>query len=120
VEAIGLLSDYDWPGNVRELENIVERAINLTEGNTILSTHLIINKSKKSNLNANNEIKSLKDAVCDVEKKVLEEAIVYSNGDKKTAMNLLQISKTSFYEKVKKYNLDINNTQIRNNSLNRE
>lgn len=107
VEAIGLLSDYDWPGNVRELENILERAINLTEGNTILSTHLIINKSKNSEVNRIKEIKPLKDTVCDAEKKVLEEAITYSKGDKKAAMNLLQISKTSFYEKVKKYNLDI-------------
>nr|WP_312579688.1 sigma 54-interacting transcriptional regulator [Sedimentibacter sp.] len=108
VEAIGLLSDYDWPGNVRELENILERAINLTEGNTILSTHLIINKSKSSEKNIIKEIKPLKDAICDAEKKVLEEAIIYSNGDKKAAMRLLNISKTSFYEKLKKYNLEYN------------
>ena len=35
VEALNILLNYDWPGNVRELENILERAINLCDGNTI-------------------------------------------------------------------------------------
>ncbi len=30
-----LLTDYSWPGNVRELENIVERAMIVTAGNTL-------------------------------------------------------------------------------------
>jgi formate hydrogenlyase transcriptional activator len=32
---IRLLSDYHWPGNVRELENIVERAMIVTAGDTL-------------------------------------------------------------------------------------
>jgi two-component system response regulator PilR (NtrC family) len=32
VEAMRLLESYDWPGNVRELENIVERALALSQG----------------------------------------------------------------------------------------
>jgi len=27
-----LLRDYDWPGNVRELQNIIERAVILSQG----------------------------------------------------------------------------------------
>lgn len=34
-EAMELLERYDWPGNVRELENIIERAIVLSRGDTI-------------------------------------------------------------------------------------
>jgi DNA-binding NtrC family response regulator len=34
-EAMELLQDYSWPGNVRELENVIQRAIILTPGNTI-------------------------------------------------------------------------------------
>jgi len=106
-EALGLLSTGNWPGNVRELENILERAINLTEGNTILSTHLAINKSKEIDNYEIKEIKSLKDTICEAEKKAIEEAILYSSGDKKAAMNLLKIAKTNFYEKIKKYNIEI-------------
>src|ERR1700739_4882805 len=31
-EAITALSEYHWPGNVRELENLIERAVILSQG----------------------------------------------------------------------------------------
>lgn len=34
-ECIIYLQEYNWPGNVRELENIIERAINMCDGNEI-------------------------------------------------------------------------------------
>ena len=34
-EALGVLRDYPWPGNVRELENIVHRAVVMTEGDRV-------------------------------------------------------------------------------------
>jgi DNA-binding NtrC family response regulator len=38
--AMEMLMRYSWPGNVRELENIVERAVVMTEEDTILPQHL--------------------------------------------------------------------------------
>lgn len=35
-----ILADYQWPGNVRELQNIVERAVLITDSNTIFPEHL--------------------------------------------------------------------------------
>lgn len=104
-EAIWLLSTNDWPGNVRELENILERAINLSEGSTILSKHLIIKKNKEAVLHEASELSSLKDILNDAERKAIEYAIKMNKGDKKAAMDSLKIAKTSFYEKLKKYNI---------------
>ncbi|GAB4482459.1 MAG: sigma-54 dependent transcriptional regulator [Thermodesulfovibrionales bacterium] len=38
--AMRLLMEYDWPGNVRELQNIIERAILITESSFIMPEHL--------------------------------------------------------------------------------
>ena len=34
-EALAALMDFDWPGNVRQLENVVQRALAVTEGTKI-------------------------------------------------------------------------------------
>ena len=39
-EAVEQLQTYYWPGNVRELQNCIERAVILSEGDTILPRHL--------------------------------------------------------------------------------
>jgi transcriptional regulator with PAS, ATPase and Fis domain len=103
-EALNLLTRYNWPGNVRELENILERAINLAEGNTILSKHIKINIIQKKH--GKEGIIPLKKAVHHCEKEAIEKALIFYNGDKKQAMKALNISKTSFYEKLKRYSIN--------------
>lgn len=39
-QALRLLMNYSWPGNVRELQNIIERAVLITESNTLFPEHL--------------------------------------------------------------------------------
>ena len=54
-----ILKDYDWPGNVRELENVLQRAIVLSESNIINETNIMIdlnnNKNLYQNFNEQNE-----------------------------------------------------------------
>jgi transcriptional regulator with PAS, ATPase and Fis domain len=39
-EALKWLIEQPWPGNVRELRNVLERAVNLAEGELLLARHL--------------------------------------------------------------------------------
>ncbi len=44
-EALRQLMSWDWSGNVRELENVIERAVLLTRGNS-LNLHLNVRQSR--------------------------------------------------------------------------
>lgn len=102
-EAMNLLLTYDWPGNIRELENVLERAVNLAEGSNILSSH--INIAGRNSQDGPREIKDLKSYLEDQEKRAIAYVLNFYKGDKKKAMEALNLSKTSFYEKLKKYNI---------------
>ena len=40
-EAVDKLLAYDWPGNVRELENVMQRAVVLSQGQIITEEHIL-------------------------------------------------------------------------------
>ncbi len=105
-EALRLLANYNYPGNVRELENILERAINLTEGKVIFSKNLSIGR----NSDAGNKVVKrdilLRELLEEAEKQAIIDAIELFHGDNHAAIKSLGISKTSFYEKLKKYNIN--------------
>lgn len=103
-EAINKLVEYDWPGNIRELENVLERSVNFSESNIILSDHIKI-LNKRYNKNIEKHISTMKDVVMDAEKNALINALNATNGNKKKAMRMLGMGKTSFYDKLKKYKI---------------
>jgi transcriptional regulator with PAS, ATPase and Fis domain len=104
-KALELLKTYSWPGNVRELENVLERAINLTETDTILPIHLplyITQNKRKINPNA---IDSLQNLVEQTEREAIQSCLDYTNGNKLKTAKILNISRTSLYQKIEKYGL---------------
>ena len=109
VDALDCLKTYNWPGNIRELENVVERAINMTEGETIEIQHLpsfIIahnpNESKETTT-----LTSLRHAVEEVEKATILKSLKAVNYNKLKAAKILGISRTSLYEKIEKFKLEV-------------
>lgn len=103
-EAINLILKYNWPGNVRELENILERAVNLADKDIISSKHISLKVGQFEM--ARDTITPLRKAVEEQEKRSIEEALLFFNGDKRKAWEALGISKTSFYDKLKKYKIE--------------
>jgi transcriptional regulator with PAS, ATPase and Fis domain len=102
-KAMEFLTRYDWPGNVRELENILERAINFLDKDTVITTRHL--PPKISGMIGIEAIQSLKETMNKVEKGVLINSLILSKGNKTEAAETLKISRTSFYEKLKKYSL---------------
>lgn len=102
-EALNMLMRYEWPGNVRELENILERAVILSESSTIMSKHIAITPVKR--VSFPKEIIPIKKEKEICEKNALMRALSYYKGDKKKAMKALDMCKTSFYEKLKRYGI---------------
>ena len=58
--AMQRLVTYRWPGNVRELENVVERAIILSRGQTVESAHIHVGEVRSHE--ENHPIRPLKEA----------------------------------------------------------
>lgn len=95
-EALEKMLKYSWPGNVRELENVLERAIVVCDFPIIYSEHIMIDSD-------DNKPQTLKEQLADYEKKVILYSIRNNNGDYRKVMEELDISKTVFYDKLKKY-----------------
>lgn len=94
------LKHYHWPGNVRELQNAIEASVHLTDTEKIKLADLPDTIQLKDV-----QEESLKDTVEQAEKQAIRRALQKADGDKAIAATSLGIGKSSFYEKVKKYNL---------------
>ena len=97
-EAFGKLLAYDWPGNIRELENVLERAVALSESDIIYSEQIHL----ESELPFSG---TLKDHLTAEEKKMIVQTLAQCGGDKKEAMAALGLSKSVFYAKLKRHGL---------------
>ncbi|QZY56241.1 sigma 54-interacting transcriptional regulator [Crassaminicella profunda] len=104
-KALYFLMEYDWPGNIRELENVLERAVNISEEHRIDEFSLSLKIETKKIDRDENMIRPLKESVHGAEEKAIRKALKYYQNDKIKAMKALKIGKTSFYEKIKKYKI---------------
>jgi len=102
--AYDILLRYSWPGNVRELENVLERALNVIDNDTINPEHLPYYIRQPKVLLKDGEF-HLKSIVEDTEKEVIRRAFHAAGGKGVEAAKLLGVSKSTFYEKAGKYGI---------------
>ncbi len=114
-EVMRIFMDYRWPGNVRELENVVERAMVLTEHETLQVEDLppaVTTGEPQVSLppgEVDEECLSIKVCSKILERDLIIKALRKTGGNKTQAAQLLEISLPALLYKIKGYEIDVNN-----------
>ncbi len=103
--AVRVLCGYGWPGNVRELENVVLQAVVLAKSSIIDAPDLPRRITEAKPLLAVPSA-ALSDQLGEPEKQILVNALRQHGGNIKRTAETLQISRTTLYAKLKKYEID--------------
>lgn len=98
-EAQKRLKAYPWPGNIRELRTVVRRATLLAKDGWITATEIGLSSKDRQP-----EVYSLNDERA--ERTTILKALGATGNDKKAAAQLLGISRSTLYLKLKRYRLD--------------
>jgi len=100
-ESLKRLEDYSWPGNVRELQNVVQRAV-LISDSPVLSPEYVILDQGFEECSAQPSGLSLM-PLCDVEKIMIEKALSTFDGNRTRAAEILGISVRTLRNKLAEY-----------------
>lgn len=108
--AMEVLLDYSWPGNIRELENVLERALVLTEGPTISVEDLpeVVRRPAPDGpgVAIDGGDLSVKRQGAKLEKHLIQLALDRTGGNKTQAAELLELSPRALRYKVQEYGID--------------
>lgn len=105
-EIMSAFLNYDWPGNSREMENVVERLVLLSEGDSLEIEDL---PSKIRNVEKGDHSPDspgdLDDATRSAEKSLIREVLEKTNRNRTKTAEILGISRRTLYTKIKEHGL---------------
>ena len=108
-DALQLLMEHPWPGNVRELENVVERGVALCQGARIGIEDLPHRLRERPILAPAQPVQSLPS----LEKRHILDTLDRVGWNRKRAAELLQISTTTLWRRLKEFGIDRESAQER-------
>lgn len=102
-----LFYNYSWPGNVRELQHVIEGAMNMVEGHLIGIEHLPRNFEGyfKNELAVEDGPLSLNEALEQVEKEMIFNALEAADLNISKAARILDIPRQTLQYKMSKYGI---------------
>ena len=107
-DVVETLRKQSWPGNVRELENVLERALVLSDGPAIdlpfLASVIKLEEVAGSDPAAVDAL-SIKKATRELERTLIAQALVATGGNRTNAAKLLEISHRALLYKMKEYGI---------------
>lgn len=106
------LENYQWYGNLRELQNVIKRAVLLSQDNLISLACLpseIIHPSLNMNESATTSVdnNNLKNASINAERVAIIDVLKKVNYNKTKAAQTLNIDRKTLYNKLKAYEIDL-------------
>jgi PAS domain S-box-containing protein len=108
-EAIHEMMKYSWPGNVRELRNALELAVCVTQSGHVIDVDHLPRHIAASKASAQTEEKHqdlMLNAEIDArEIQLIKKALANCRGNKVQAAKMLGISRSSLYNKIKRYEI---------------
>jgi len=108
-EAMEALLAYPWPGNIRELENVIERALVLTDGSVIslddLPEAVRRPAPEGTTLPADGDDLSVKRHGARLERHLIQLALDRTGGNKTAAAELLELSPRALRYKIQEYGI---------------
>ena len=100
-ESIDLMMNYEWAGNVRELQNVIERAILVSDGNVIAPEHLPVGLAKASSFEA--QVFDKKLSIEEYTKAFIQK--YQGQFNEQQLADMLWITRKSLWEKRKKWGI---------------
>jgi two-component system response regulator AtoC len=110
-----LLMERDWSGNIREFENVIQRAVVLTQGDTITENSLPLGMVSfggqtilaEDILDTKKTLQDKVDSfVADFEKRLILQALSSSSGNRTETAKLLGLSRKGLYDKMERYGIE--------------
>jgi DNA-binding NtrC family response regulator len=107
-EALRHLQAHNWPGNVRELQNVIERAVVLTQGTAITTEELHLEPQQEpfpSPTGAQFVLPATA-TLAQIEREAIVQALQHSHGNRQAAARQLGIGAATLYRKFKAYQIE--------------
>lgn len=100
-----LIQAYPWPGNVREVKNVIERAVILCQGNTLLPEYLPLELREGGEVVAPPTSSMGRIPLQEMERRHILDVLKSVDGNKSEAARVLGISRSTLREKLKSYRI---------------